>query len=107
GVRENPFLEEVFQAHGQTFGPPPGAKNVQAHLAAMGITTEIELFRSHWERESTEEEAVAHAEGMLLAQTEAEPNIELIREVTARFSTNGTVQHRTEVEKGMMTWQAI
>ena len=107
GMRKNPFLAEVFQAHDQTFGPPPGAKNVQAHLAAMGIDTEIEFFRSHWEWEGTEDEAVSHAEGFLRALTEAEPNLDLIREIAARFSTDGTVTHRTEVEKGFMTWQAI
>lgn len=107
GVRENPLLAEVFLAHGQVFGPPPGAKAVQTHLAAMGISAEIEFFRSHWQWEGTEEEAVAHAEGFLLAQTKVKPNLDLIREITARFSTDGTVTHRTEVEKGMMTWQAI
>lgn len=106
GVRENPFLAEVFQAHDQTFGPPPGAKAVQKHLAAMGIFTELELFRDHWEWQGTEEEAVAHAQGMLRTQSKAEPNLDLIREVTARFTSNGTVSHRTEVEKGIMTWQA-
>ncbi len=107
GVRDNPFLQEVFQAHDQTFGPPPGAKAVQKHLAAMGISTELELFRDHWEWQGTEEEAVTHAEGMLRTQSEAEPNLDLIREIAARFSTNGTVTHRTDVEKGIMTWQAI
>lgn len=104
GVREDPFLAEVFQAHGQVFGPPPGAKAVQRHLAAMGIAAEIELFRSHWDWEGTEDEAVAHGEGFLLAQTEAEPNLELIREIAARFSKDGAVRHRTEVEKGLMVW---
>jgi SAM-dependent methyltransferase len=107
GVRENAFLQAVFQAHDQTFGPPPGARAVQKHLAAMGISTELELFRDHWEWEGTEEEAAAYAEGMLRTQSEAEPNLDLIREITAGFSTNGTVSHRTDVEKGIMTWQSI
>ncbi|WPD23360.1 MAG: class I SAM-dependent methyltransferase [Candidatus Electrothrix scaldis] len=107
GVRANSFLQAVFQAHDQTFGPPPGARNVQRHLAAMGINAELELFRDHWEWEGTEEEAAAHAEGMLRMQTEAEPNLDLIREITARFSTNGRVTHRTDVKKGLMVWQAI
>lgn len=105
GVRKNPFLAEVFQAHDQTFGPPPGAESVQTHLAAMGIDTEIEFFRSRWEWEGTEDEAVAHAEGFLRAQTDAEPNPDLIREITGRFSKDGTVRHRTEVEKGLIVWQ--
>jgi hypothetical protein len=73
----------------------------------MGISAELELFRDHWEWQGTEEEAVAHAEGMLRTQSETEPNLELIREITARFSKDGTVTHRTDVEKGIMTWQAI
>lgn len=107
GVRENPFLAEVFQAHGQVFGPPPGAKAVQAHLSTMGISAELELFRDHWEWKGTEDEAMTHAEGMLRMQSKAEPNPDLIREVAARFSTDGTVTHLTEVEKGFMTWRAI
>lgn len=106
GLRRNPFLEEVYQAHGQVFGPPPGAKAVQAHLSAMGIAAEIELIHDHWDWEGTEEEAAAHAEGFLHAQTEAEPQPELIREIIARFSTDGMVRCRSEVEKGLIVWQA-
>jgi SAM-dependent methyltransferase len=104
GLRENPFLAEVFQAHGHIFGPPPGAKAVQNHLASMGIRADLELFYSEWEWEGTEEEAIAHAEGFLLAQTEAEPNLELIQEITARFSKDGMVRHHTAVEKGLLVW---
>jgi len=105
GIRENPFLAEVFQAHGQVFGPPPGAKAVQNHLASMGIVAELELFRSNWDWEGTEEEAIAHAEGFLLAQTEAEPQLDLIQEITARFSKDGMVRHHTAMEKGLLVWQ--
>ena len=105
GLRRNPFLEEVYQAHGQVFGPPPGAKAVQDHLTAMGIEAEIELISDHWDWEGTEEEAAVHAEGFLHAQTEAEPQPELIREITAHFSTNGMVRYRSEVEKGLIVWQ--
>lgn len=89
----------------QIFGPPPGAKAVQNHLAGMGIVAELELFRSNWEWEGTEEEAIAHAEGFLLAQTEAEPNLELIQGIAARFSKDGMVWHHTAVEKGLLVWQ--
>jgi SAM-dependent methyltransferase len=106
GLRRNPFMEEVYQAHGQVFGPPPGAKAVQAHLSAMGIAAEIELIRDHWDWEGTEDEATAHAEGFLHAQTDAEPQPDLIREIAARFSTDGRVCWRSEVEKGLIVWQA-
>lgn len=104
GLRQNPFLQEVYQAHGQVFGPPPGAAKVQQFLAETGITAEMDLIRSHWEWEGSEEEAVAHAEGFLEMQTEAAPQTELIRQIAGHFSKDGVVRHRTEAEKGLLVW---
>lgn len=52
----------LMEAHGLNFGPPPGAKAVQA---GMGIHVEIETVRRTWDWEGTVEEAFEHVEGSL------------------------------------------
>jgi SAM-dependent methyltransferase len=106
GKRSNPLMEEVFQAHDLTFGPPPGAQAVQAALAGLGIHAEIIPIDSHWDWEGTEEEAIHHLEGFLLSQSDdVEPKLDCIKEIIVRHSKDGKIQHRTEVEMGMLVWQ--
>ncbi|WP_420208765.1 class I SAM-dependent methyltransferase [Candidatus Electronema sp. JC] len=105
-LRRNPLMEAAFQAHGLNFGPPPGAKAVQAALAGMGIRVAIETVRRTWDWEGTVEEAFEHVEGFIESQSDVEPQPELIREVIARFTAeDGKVRHQTEMEMGMMVWE--
>jgi SAM-dependent methyltransferase len=105
GKRINTLMEEVFQAHDLAFGPPPGAKAVQAGLAELGIQAEILPIDSHWDWEGSEEEALLHVEGFLMSQAEdVEPKVDQIKEILARYTEDGRVQHRTEVEMGMLVW---
>lgn len=108
GLRRNALMEEAFQAHGLSFGPPPGAKAVQAALAGMGIQVEIETVRRTWESEGTVEEAIEHVEGFIESQSDVEPQHDLIRAVVTRFTAeDGNVRHQTEMEMGIMVWQTV
>jgi len=106
GVRRNPLMEEAFHAHGLTFGPPPGAKAMQAALAGMGIDAPIETIPHSWQREESVEESCEHVRSFIEAQSEAVPQAEIIRKLVCRCAdSNGRVRHQTEMEMGMMVWQ--
>jgi SAM-dependent methyltransferase len=106
-VRRNPLLEEVFQAHDLTFGPPPGAGAIQTILKRQGIDTEMDLIETHWDWQGSEVEARAHAAGFVEAQGNIAPDEEEIREIVARYKENGPVRHRTEVEMGVLVWRSV
>jgi len=104
GVRRNELMEEAFRRHGCVFGPPPGTESVRAALAEQGVTVPMDIIKSHWDWEGTDEEARGDVASFLDgAGCPAVP--EVVADVVSRYSINGLVRHRTFAEMGVLVWQ--
>ena len=104
GSRTNPFLEAVFRAHGQPFGPPPGAGEVQTCLAELGMRSQKFTTVRSWEWEESAADATAYANRFLTAHTQATPDARLIEDIVAGLAVDGVVRHRADVEEALLVW---
>lgn len=104
-VRKNELLEEVFRAHGLSFGPPPGTAAVQAILKTQGIETEMDTFDTFWDWEGSAGEAFDHVSDFLEVQSGKPAQPEIVRSILDRYCVNGRVKHRTRVEMGILAWR--
>ena len=102
--RTNPFLEAIFTAHGQPFGPPPGAREVRAALAELGLRSEIHSSVRSWEWDESPAEAAAYAHQFLLAHSVADPRHAVIQDIVAGFVKDGKVRQHAEVSEAVVVW---
>ncbi|MBF0496074.1 MAG: class I SAM-dependent methyltransferase [Deltaproteobacteria bacterium] len=103
-IRENELMEKVFQAHGLSLQPPPGAFAAHALLEKQGRRPQFEVIDTEWEWTGTIDEAVddmtAHLERL---GASVQPDV--VQKIVGAWSVNGEVRHITRAEQGIVVWR--
>lgn len=103
-LRKNDLLEEVFAAHNQVFGPPPGAAAIRTILENQGICPRTTQITTSWNWQGNLEEACRNAAGYLEAGSDTEVQLESIKKIISRYIQDGKVSHTTHVEMEVLVW---
>ncbi len=103
-LRKNDLLEEVFTAHNQVFGPPPGAAAICALLENQGISPRTTQVLTSWDWQGSLEEACKNAASYLEAGSDMEVQYDIIKKIVSRHCRDGKVSHTTHVEMEVLVW---
>jgi SAM-dependent methyltransferase len=101
--RENALMEELFLAHGLTYGPPPGVQRSHQILTESGRAPSLHFFENRWDWSGTTEEALQYVTGFIQLHG-GQPDHSLIEEKLAEHENDGLIHHTTYVEQGLMVW---
>jgi SAM-dependent methyltransferase len=104
-IRKNTLMEKVFHAHGLEHSPPQGAAAVFSTLERMGRRPCLDYFDAAWTWEGTIQGAVEELAAFLTMHG-AEADFGILREIVKHYAADGLVRHITEVEEGVVIWEA-
>lgn len=104
--RQNQLMEEVFAAHGLKYEPPRGAKQIYDILKKNGRKPSIDFIETSWSWRGTLDEAIEDVAKHIEVHG-GFPRIDEIKSILTCHLIDGTIQHTTYVEEGIIVWEAI
>jgi SAM-dependent methyltransferase len=104
-TNRNPIMEEAFRTHRIHYGPHSGVAVAYAILQGLGRSPVLEYFNDFWDWEGTLEEAVEDISGFIeMRGVTADPG--KLKDLLSKYEQDGMIRHRTDVEEGIIVWQA-
>jgi SAM-dependent methyltransferase len=104
-TNRNHIMEEAFMMHNINYGPHPGVAAACSILQGLGRSPVLEYFNDFWDWEGTLEEAVEDISGFIeMRGVTADPG--KLKDLLSKYEQDGMIRHRTDVEEGIIVWQA-
>lgn len=104
-VRQDPWLQAAFAAHGVPWEVPPGVPLAAAQLSAMGHDARPVYWHETWHRRGTPAQAIADACDHLRVRG-AMPCTAWLEAVGSDPAAPALIQAPIEVELGLLAWPA-